>query len=41
MHVAAYFGYMPLADLLLKFDQRVEEIQATDSQGLQPLYWAC
>lgn len=41
MHVAAYFGYMPLADLLLKSDQRVEEIQATDSQGLQPLYWAC
>lgn len=41
MHVAAYFGYLPLADLLLKSDQRDEEIQTTDSQGMQPLYWAC
>ena len=41
LHVAAYFGYVPLADLLLKTSAHVEEIRATDSQGLQPLYWAC
>lgn len=41
MHVAAYFGYLPLADLLLKSNQHDEEIQTTDSQGMQPLYWAC
>lgn len=41
LHVAAYFGYMPLADLLLKSGQHDEEIQTTDSGGFQPLYWAC
>ncbi|KIM98693.1 hypothetical protein OIDMADRAFT_86071, partial [Oidiodendron maius Zn] len=41
LHVAAYFGYVPLADLLLKTSAHIEEIRATDSQGLQPLYWAC
>ncbi|KAE8355420.1 ankyrin repeat-containing domain protein [Aspergillus coremiiformis] len=40
MHVAAYFGFMPLADMLFSM-QRKEEIWSIDSHGLQPLYWAC
>ncbi|KAL3478442.1 ankyrin repeat-containing domain protein [Aspergillus californicus] len=41
LHIAAYFGYVHLADLLLKSDQHDGELQASDRQGLQPLYWAC
>lgn len=41
LHVAAYFGYVPLADLLMKSDQHAEEIHTTDSSGFQPLFWAC
>ena len=41
LHIAAYFGYVPLADLLLKSDKHKDEIRSQDSNGFQPLYWAC
>ena len=41
LHVAAYFGYVPLADLLLKTGTHEEVIHTIDSEGFQPLYWAC
>ncbi|KAL4799880.1 ankyrin repeat-containing domain protein [Aspergillus venezuelensis] len=41
LHVAAFFGYVPLANLLLKSDQHDGELKASDERGMQPLYWAC
>lgn len=41
LHIAAYFGYVPLADLLLRNDAHVAELGTADSNGHQPLYWAC
>lgn len=41
LHIAAYFGYVPLADLLLRNEAHVAELGIADSNGHQPLYWAC
>ncbi|KAL4883893.1 ankyrin repeat-containing domain protein [Aspergillus karnatakaensis] len=41
LHIAAYFGYVPLANLLLKSDQHDGELHAIDTYDFQPLYWAC
>jgi ankyrin repeat protein len=41
LHIAAYFGYVPLADLLLRNEAHVVELGIPDSNGHQPLYWAC
>jgi ankyrin repeat protein len=41
LHIAAYFGYVPLANLLLRNEAHVAELGIADSNGHQPLYWAC
>ena len=41
LHFAAYFGYMPLADLLFKHAVHRKGIFLSDSHGHQPLYLAC
>ena len=41
LHFAAYFGYLPLADLLFKHAVCRKGISLSDSNGHQPLYLAC
>lgn len=41
LHIAAYFGYVPLANLLLRNGAHVAELHAEDTNGHQPIYWAC
>ncbi|KAL4960880.1 ankyrin repeat domain-containing protein [Aspergillus stella-maris] len=41
LRVAAFFGYVPLTNLLLRSDQHEGELRASDERGMQPLYWAC
>lgn len=40
LHIAAYFGYVPLADVLLRNEAHTSELGVADSNGHQPLYWA-
>jgi ankyrin repeat protein len=40
LHIAAYFGYVPLADVLLRNEAHTSELGMSDSNGHQPLYWA-
>lgn len=41
LHIAAYFGYAPLASQLLQLETHSIELHTGDSYGDQPLFWAC
>ncbi|KAL3426988.1 hypothetical protein PVAG01_00497 [Phlyctema vagabunda] len=41
LHIAAYFGYVPLANLLLRDEAHRVELSMLDSNDHQPLFWAC